>query len=128
MAEGAHKVVLDMLATWESRDYEKIMSYFGEDAVYHNIPVKPIHGKKAIAEIFKAFFEVMDVSILEVLNSAANGNVVFTERVDRFRFRKDGKRIDLPVNGVFEVRDGKIVSFRDYFDLASFEGPSGMKL
>ena len=124
----AHKIVLDMLAAWEKRDYDKIMSSFADDAVYHNIPVQPIEGKKAIGEIFRAFFELMDVSILEVVNSAANGNVVFTERVDRFRFAKTGQRLDLPVNGVFEVRDGKIVAFRDYFDLASFEKPSGMKL
>jgi len=124
----AQKLVLDMLAAWEKREYDKIMSAFADDAVYHNIPVQPIKGKKAIADIFRAFFELMDVSILEVVNSAANGNVVFTERIDRFRFAKTGQRLDLPVNGVFEVRDGKIVSFRDYFDLASFEKPSGMKL
>jgi limonene-1,2-epoxide hydrolase len=26
----------------------------------------------------------------------------------------------LPVAGVFEVRDGKIAAWRDYFDLATF--------
>ncbi len=128
MPETPKTIVLDMLASWERRDYDQIMSSFADDAVYHNIPVAPIHGKKAIGEIFRAFFELMDVSILEVVNSAAEGNVVFTERIDRFRFAKTGVRLDLPVNGVFEVRGGKIVSFRDYFDLASFEKPSGMKL
>jgi limonene-1,2-epoxide hydrolase len=29
---------------------------------------------------------------------------------------------------VFELRGGKIAAFRDYFDLASFEKPSGLKL
>ena len=121
-------VVRDFCAAWTRRDIPELLGYFADDAVYHNIPVQPIKGKKAIADIFRAFFELMDVSILEVVNSAANGNVVFTERVDRFRFAKTGQRLDLPVNGVFEVRDGKIVAFRDYFDLASFEKPSGMKL
>jgi limonene-1,2-epoxide hydrolase len=32
------------------------------------------------------------------------------------------------VTGVFEVRDGKIVAFRDYFNLASFESESGLTL
>ena len=115
----AHKIVLDMLAAWENRDYDKIMSSFADDAVYHNIPVQPIKGKKAIADIFRAFFELMDVSILEVVNSAANGNVVFTERVDRFRFGE--KRVELPCAGVFEIRDGKIAAWRDYFDLATWQ-------
>jgi limonene-1,2-epoxide hydrolase len=41
------------------------------------------------------------------------------ERVDRFRV---GDRwADLPVAGVFEVNaDGKIVLWRDYFDLTTF--------
>ena len=128
MADSPEKVVRDFCDAWGRGNIDELMSFFAEDAVYHNIPVQPIKGKKAIADIFRAFLELMDVTILEVVNSAANGNVVFTERVDRFRFAKTGQRLDLPVNGVFEVRDGKIVAFRDYFDLATFEKPSGMKL
>ena len=30
-----------------------------------------------------------------------------------------GGRIELPVMGVFEVRDGRIAVWRDYFDLAT---------
>jgi limonene-1,2-epoxide hydrolase len=52
---------------------------------------------------------------------------VFTERVDRFTMR-NGTRFELPVNGVFELRGGKIASFRDSFDLASFERQSGLEL
>jgi limonene-1,2-epoxide hydrolase len=29
-------------------------------------------------------------------------------------------RIDLPVMGTFEIRDGKIAAWRDYFDMAMF--------
>jgi len=49
------------------------------------------------------------------------------KRIDHFRLR-NGKRFDLPVNGVFEIENGKIQRFSDYFNLPSFEGPSGLKL
>ena len=32
------------------------------------------------------------------------------------------KTVALPVAGVFEVADGKIVGWRDYFDMAQFSG------
>jgi limonene-1,2-epoxide hydrolase len=62
---------------------------------------------------------------LDVVNSAAKGHVVFAERIDRFHM-KNGKKFDLPVNGVFELRDGKIVLFSDYFNLADWEKQSSM--
>jgi limonene-1,2-epoxide hydrolase len=55
----------------------------------------------------------------EVINIAAAGNVVFAERVDRTD--STGKHVDLPVVGVFELADGKITAWRDYFDLASYQ-------
>ena len=45
------------------------------------------------------------------------GNTVLTERVDVFHLPKG--TIDLPVMGTFEVRDGKIAAWRDYFDMAT---------
>jgi limonene-1,2-epoxide hydrolase len=34
---------------------------------------------------------------------------------------KGDVRVDLPVAGVFELRDGLIVSWRDYFDLPTLQ-------
>ncbi len=55
----------------------------------------------------------------EVKRQAVSGNVVMNERVDRFTV--GGRTIELPVMGVFELRDGLIASWRDYFDLAMFQ-------
>jgi limonene-1,2-epoxide hydrolase len=33
--------------------------------------------------------------------------------------RKDGGEVALPVMGVFEVHDGRIAAWRDYFDMAA---------
>src|SRR5260370_17186587 len=50
-----------------------------------------------------------------IINIAANGPVVMTERVDAFKL--PNKSFELPVMGTFEVRDGKIKACRDYFDV-----------
>ena len=63
---------------------------------------------------------------LDVAHVVSAGDVVMAERVDRFRW--NGKRLDLPVCGVFEVRDGKIVKFRDYFNYPSWFEATGAPL
>ena len=53
-----------------------------------------------------------------VPNIVGDGDVVLTERVDVFVL--PNKTIELPVMGTFEVRDGKIAAWRDYFDLNQY--------
>ena len=105
-------IVRNFLAAWPRKDIGELVSYFAEDAVYHNIPVPPVVGREAIRKTFEGFLGAFDI-VLDVLHLGTSGNLVFTERVDRFTM--NGKKFDLPVNGVFELRNGKIVSFRDYF-------------
>ena len=50
---------------------------------------------------------------IEILNLAVAGNVVLTERVDRFVF--DGNEVDARVMGAFETTGDKITAWRDYF-------------
>lgn len=52
-----------------------------------------------------------------ILHIAAAGNVVLAERLDKFVI--GDRSVELPVAGVFEVRDGKISVWRDYFDMAT---------
>ena len=58
-----------------------------------------------------------------LINIAADGPVVMTERVDAFKL--PDKSFELPVMGTFEVNDGKINAWRDYFDLNQFLSQMG---
>jgi limonene-1,2-epoxide hydrolase len=100
---------------WSRRDVDELLGFFTEDAVYHNIPIEPASGHEAIRNMLQLFVSEVQKISFEVRNLASAGDVVFTERVDRFEM---GERIvELPVAGVFEIRDGKIASWRDYFDM-----------
>lgn len=130
MAETKHdseKLVRDFLGSWEDRDLDVICSAFADDAVYHNVPVAPIEGIAGIRAIFQAFLEAFAEAKLDIVTLAAEPGLVLAERVDYFTMN-DGRKVVLPVNGVFEVRDGNITRFSDYFDLADFEKQSGFKL
>lgn len=118
MTSNAERVVLDFCAAWPRRDIDELLGFLADDAVYHNMPMDPVVGHDAIRSVFELFVTPAEAVEFEVRNVASAGDVVFTERVDRFSV--GGKRIELPVAGVFEVRDGKIVAWRDYFDMATW--------
>ena len=55
----------------------------------------------------------------EVVRQSSSGNIVMNERLDRFQ-TASGRKIELPVMGVFEVNGGLISFWRDYFDNGMF--------
>jgi limonene-1,2-epoxide hydrolase len=111
-------LVRDFCEAFERRDVEEVLGYFTEDAVYHNMPLPPANGKAAIRGVLDMFLKPATMVEFEILNMSADGDVVLTERVDRFDIA--GKRIELPVMGTFEVKDGRIAAWRDYFDMAAW--------
>jgi limonene-1,2-epoxide hydrolase len=97
---------------------DRVGAYFTDDAVYHNIPVAPIHGREAIVKAVTGWNDRMQSAGWEIVHQVSVGDVVMNERIDRFV--AGGKQIALPVVGVFELKDGKIAAWRDYFDMNQF--------
>ena len=108
-------IVREFCDAWSRSDLDEIMSYFAADAVYHNIPMDPVVGTDAIRTFIEGFTAMVDRIEFEINHLAVNGNVVLTERVDTF-VRSAGS-VGLPVMGTFELADGKITAWRDYFDM-----------
>jgi limonene-1,2-epoxide hydrolase len=116
-------VVTQFCALWADVDVDKIMSYFADDAVYHNMPLDPLVGHAEIRTLIESFTAGVERVDFEIVHIVADGNVVLTERVDRFTY--SDKVINLPVMGTFEVQGDKIVAWRDYFDLNQFMSQMG---
>jgi limonene-1,2-epoxide hydrolase len=107
-------------AAWATLDIPKIMGFFTDDAVYHNMPIQPIQGKDAIKSVIEQVVAPFERTDWEITHIVASGDVILTERVDRFISPE--RTVELPVMGIFEVREGKIAAWRDYFDLATWTG------
>jgi len=112
------QVVEAFVAAWNRMDLEAILAFLHEDIIYHNIPVAPLCGKPAVSAYLRSRW-VFDSIDWEMPNIAASGNTVLTERVDRFTI--EGRAITLPVMGTFEIDNGLIRAWRDYFDLAGYQ-------
>lgn len=121
------RTVLDFWDTWNTKCEDKIMSFFTKDAEYHNIPVDPVIGIDAIRSLVGGFLNAFSVVNIVTLSIAAHNGVVHTERTDNFKV-VNGKVVALPVAGTLYLTRGKIRLWRDYFDLATFEAQSGLKL
>jgi limonene-1,2-epoxide hydrolase len=111
-------VIRRFCAAWGDRDLDTIVSFFAEGAVYHNIPLAPVVGPDQIRATIEGFSGGVDKIEFRVDAIAADGGTVLTERHDIFTFANGV--IDLPVMGTFEVEDGKITAWRDYFDMNQF--------
>ena len=110
-------IVESFIAAWNANDLEKILAHLHPQVVYHNVPLAPIHGRDAVRAYLadKVPFEWVDWKLLAI---AAVGNKVLTERSDDFGV--GGVTVRLPLMGIFEIEDGLIAAWRDYFDLAMY--------
>ena len=112
------ELVRRFCAQWEQGDIDALLAYFTEDAIYHNIPIEPVVGIDGIRTTIEMFTSAVERVEFHLLHIAAEGDTVLTERVDVFVL--PAKIIELPVMGTFDVRDGKIAAWRDYFDLNQY--------
>ena len=113
-------IVRNFCADWRKCSNQALLPYFTEDAIYHNMPWAPLRGHQAIGDFLAPFWSMLDSITFDIRNIAANGAVVFTERVDYFQFKNGGK-LAIPVSGVFELTPtGKIAQWREYWDLADW--------
>jgi limonene-1,2-epoxide hydrolase len=117
----AERVVRAFVDAWNALDWERIYALMSPDIVYHNMPMRPVTGIAAVRAGFAAW--PVDACEWELLAIATSGDVVLTERVDRFRRGAD--RIVVPVMGAFEVRGGLITHWRDYFDKGAMAPRAG---
>jgi limonene-1,2-epoxide hydrolase len=119
-------VVTDMLKATESLDVERIVSHLADDVVYHNVPLPPARGVRAVQKQFQLMHRYYTGCEVRIHNIAANGPIVLTERTDVIR--AGAWSAEFWVCGTFEVRDGRIVLWRDYFDMATFLASSAKGL
>ncbi len=110
------QIVLNFIQACNSRDIDKMMAMFdNNDCVFHNIPWEPLSGTEAIREFLQNMFDSSSEIDWQIHNIAeAENGTVLTERTDRFKF--SGKPMAVPVMGTFDLRDGEITAWRDYFD------------
>jgi limonene-1,2-epoxide hydrolase len=110
-------VVQSFLRALESMDIAAVLDLADDTIVYQNVPLRPARGRAAFERQMRWFERHASGFEARIHAIAANGPTVLTERTDVI---ESGKfRTEFWVCGTFEVRDGRIVLWRDYFDYAN---------
>jgi len=100
----------------EKRDPDELRTFLADDAVYQNVGTPASFGAQAIsANLANQFARFPDSYAYKLVNIAAAGDVVLTERLDMIRV-PTGEVTGVPVMGTFVLRDGKILRWTDYWD------------
>ena len=114
MRERNEEIIREFISSWSELNADKLADFFSEDGVYHNIPMQPVKGKENVRQFIAGFIQPWTETTWDILSIASAGELVIVERLDRTQ--AGDKAVDLPCVGVFEMQDGKIKVWRDYFD------------
>jgi limonene-1,2-epoxide hydrolase len=110
------EVVRQFCALVSKRDVEALRPLLADEVVYHNIGMPASRGIEAtLANVAGQWQMFSDTYEYEIRNIAADGDIVLTERIDTV-CPPGVAAAPVPVMGVFQVRNGEIVAWRDYFD------------
>jgi limonene-1,2-epoxide hydrolase len=116
------RTVLEFFRAFEGNDVEEAVKFVADDLEYVNVPfgfeAGTVHGPDGMRSVLvPAFADVIRNEFI-VRTTAINGDTVMVERLDRHQLAKGW--VELPVAGIFTVKDGKITHWRDYFDMNVF--------
>jgi limonene-1,2-epoxide hydrolase len=112
------ETVTEFIRRIEAKDVDGALALCTDDLEYDNVPMPTANGKEATRAFLGPFIEGATAVEWIVHRQTAAGDVVMNERTDRFQL---GDRwLEIAVAGVWELRDGKIALWRDYFDLGQF--------
>ena len=107
--------VTRFLAAALNQDWDTVTPMLTPDCEYANVPVGVVRGPQAARAALDEFLKPTLENTFVVKNHAENGDLLFLERVDRHRVQSGW--VELPINSVFRIRDGKIALIREYFDV-----------
>ena len=108
-------VVEQFLDLLRAGDGDRAVELLAADVEYENVGLPTLHGRERVRRFFRAGFGLPGAGFEVYVHAiSAQGESVLTERTDVLKFR--GLRIQFWVCGRFDVRDGQIVVWRDYFD------------
>lgn len=106
------------LNSLRDKDLDTADALLADDLVYQNVGFPTIHGRRRAIKLFRGMQRPSMGFDVKIHRSAADGDTVLNERTDVLVFGP--LRLVFWVCGVFEVHDGRITLWRDYFDNVDF--------
>lgn len=121
MPDSPDELVRIFLSHLVSRDLASAAQMVSLEFEYDNVPMGKAFGAQGLIETLTGFFAMCTAIDWEIIRQTSTGTMangtVLNEREDRFEIH--GRWVTLPVAGIFEIQNGFISLWRDYFDRAT---------
>ncbi len=117
-AEGSESdvaIVEKFLYALRDGDLDAVQRLLDDDLVYQNVGLSTIRGSRRTMKLLARLQRPSLGFDVKFHRIAAHGGAVLTERTDALIVGR--VRVNFWVWGVFEVHDGRITLWRDYFDM-----------
>ena len=116
MADSAPTAVVERFIDYlrTVTDNDAAVGLLAEDVVYENSWMPTVRGRERVRELFQALLRIGTEVEMHVHTISADGPTVLTERTDVLQWGR--LRVQFWICGRFEVHDGQIVEWREYYD------------
>jgi limonene-1,2-epoxide hydrolase len=120
------QVVEAFVKAWEGGFIPAFERWMHPDALWQNTGFPDAVGKTQVMALLDRYLRVsrMPYGRVELKGVAAAGDLVLTERIDHL-WSDDGLTHSAKIMGAFEVKDGLIARYSDYFDPTPFFDEKG---
>ncbi|MDT5215328.1 MAG: limonene,2-epoxide hydrolase [Mycobacterium sp.] len=108
------RIVEDFLKALEHQNFETFDALLADDVVYQNVGLPTVRGRGRVVKMMRGMEGRMGFEV-KFHRNVAEGSTVLNERTDAIIIGP--VRLQFWICGVFEVHDGRITLWRDYFDL-----------
>ena len=112
------QVVEGFLYALRDKEFDTADALLDDDLVYQNVGLPTVRGRQRTMKMMRGLDRPNARFDVKIHRIASEGNAVLTERTDVLGF--GSFEAHFWVCGVFEVRDGRITLWRDYFDTVDF--------
>ncbi len=124
MSQNPEAVVRGFFAEMSTKGclLSSVRNWCADECRWENTGLPTAESKAAMLAMMQGFIDgyQLDHIAVDMPSIAVSGNKVLTERVDHLNKADGSTVVSLPLAGVLEVRDGKIVRWADYFDPRPF--------
>jgi limonene-1,2-epoxide hydrolase len=95
-------------------DNDAAVGLLAEDVVYENSWLPTVRGRERVRRLFRALLRIGTHVEMHIHAISADGPTVLTERTDVLQWGR--LRVQFWICGRFDVHDGQIMLWREYYD------------
>ena len=108
----------EVMTAIAAHDHDKFLSFLHDDIVYHyHVGSRPLEGKQWVRKFLENYGSITRDVKWRIDRHAETENELWLEGYEEYFDTRINQVVAHPYMGILEFRDGKIIGWRDYFEM-----------